>query len=389
MIHLNEGHPALAALELAAAEIERGVPREEAFEHVRQKFVFTTHTPVAAGNETYAPRGVPARVRRSPRAARARRGGVPRPLPRRARRERPAGDDAARDQDEPPPERGEPAARRGLARRCGGRSFPSRSSRRSPTSRTAPTCRRSSPRRSGGCSSAISATRGSATRTAPRTGKASARSRTPSSGRPAARRARHLVDYLREKCAQDSLLRGEQLEYVRRIEMSLDPDALTIGFARRLATYKRFHLLNYDAGARPPDLRRRPARPARDRRQGASERRARQGRAPAVLRLRARRRRGRRTGRDRRGLRHRDRAPARLRLRPLAQPAAQADGGERHERDEGDVQRRAPAERPRRLVGGGLQRHERLGDPGRRRRGSRDDRRPRRASSSTTCSSTR
>ena len=44
--------------------------------------------------------------------------------------------------------------------------------------------------------------------------------------------------------------------------MSLDPDALTIGFARRLATYKRFHLLNHDperaqrlfAGEQPAQL---------------------------------------------------------------------------------------------------------------------------------------
>ena len=55
---------------------------------------------------------------------------------------------------------------------------------------------------------------------------------------------------------------------------------------------------------------------------------------------------------------------ARLRLRRLDQPAAAADGGERHERHEGDVQRRAPAQRPRRLVGRGLRRRERLGDPG-------------------------
>src|SRR5262249_22929863 len=30
------------------------------------------------------------------------------------------------------------------------------------------------------------------------------------------------------------------------MEASLEPDALTIGFARRLATYKRFHLLAHD-----------------------------------------------------------------------------------------------------------------------------------------------
>src|SRR5262249_33587670 len=55
-----------------------------------------------------------------------------------------------------------------------------------------------------------------------------------------------LIEFVREKGGQDSLQRGEQLDYVRRIESALEPDALTIGFARRLATYKRFHLLAYD-----------------------------------------------------------------------------------------------------------------------------------------------
>jgi starch phosphorylase len=55
-----------------------------------------------------------------------------------------------------------------------------------------------------------------------------------------------LFEYLRTKSAQDGLLRGEQLEYVNLIESSLDPHSLTIGFARRLATYKRFHLLSQD-----------------------------------------------------------------------------------------------------------------------------------------------
>ena len=72
------------------------------------------------------------------------------------------------------------------------------------------------------------------------------------------------------------------------IEASLEPDALTIGFARRLATYKRLHLLTHD-----PERARRiftgdQPGAARHRRQGAPERRAGQGRAPALLRLRAR-----------------------------------------------------------------------------------------------------
>ncbi len=54
LVHLNEGHAALAVLELARAEIARGASVEAALEAARQRTVFTTHTPVAAGNETYS-----------------------------------------------------------------------------------------------------------------------------------------------------------------------------------------------------------------------------------------------------------------------------------------------------------------------------------------------
>ena len=53
LVHLNEGHAAFAVLELARAEAARGAPVEAALEAARQRTVFTTHTPVAAGNETY------------------------------------------------------------------------------------------------------------------------------------------------------------------------------------------------------------------------------------------------------------------------------------------------------------------------------------------------
>ncbi|HJU46631.1 MAG TPA: alpha-glucan family phosphorylase, partial [Gaiellaceae bacterium] len=55
-----------------------------------------------------------------------------------------------------------------------------------------------------------------------------------------------LVRFIREKSEQDLLLRGEQIESVRGIERWLGADVLTLGFARRLATYKRLHLLAYD-----------------------------------------------------------------------------------------------------------------------------------------------
>ena len=53
-LHLNEGHPALAPLELAAEAVAEGRPFEQAIEEARSRTVFTTHTPVPAGNETYA-----------------------------------------------------------------------------------------------------------------------------------------------------------------------------------------------------------------------------------------------------------------------------------------------------------------------------------------------
>ena len=54
--HLNEGHPALAVYELLGQVRARqpGLSDDEAWQRVREQVVFTTHTPVAAGNETYA-----------------------------------------------------------------------------------------------------------------------------------------------------------------------------------------------------------------------------------------------------------------------------------------------------------------------------------------------
>ena len=53
IVHLNEGHAALASFERLRALIVAGRSPEEALTLVRQATVFTTHTPVAAGNEWY------------------------------------------------------------------------------------------------------------------------------------------------------------------------------------------------------------------------------------------------------------------------------------------------------------------------------------------------
>ena len=53
-----------------------------------------------------------------------------------------------------------------------------------------------------------------------------------------------LVRYVREQSMRDRLGRGETPEYVEAAARAFDPNALTIGFARRMATYKRFYLLS-------------------------------------------------------------------------------------------------------------------------------------------------
>ena len=52
--HMNEGHAALLALELLAEEeAHTGEPAHEAIERVKQRCVFTTHTPVPAGHDQF------------------------------------------------------------------------------------------------------------------------------------------------------------------------------------------------------------------------------------------------------------------------------------------------------------------------------------------------
>src|SRR3954452_25001363 len=54
VVHLNEGHAAFACLELArGAALRGGLELHDAFAAARARTVFTTHTPVPAGNDTY------------------------------------------------------------------------------------------------------------------------------------------------------------------------------------------------------------------------------------------------------------------------------------------------------------------------------------------------
>jgi starch phosphorylase len=54
LLHLNEGHAALAPLELVRSELQSG-DLQAALASARSRTVFTTHTPVPAGNDSYPP----------------------------------------------------------------------------------------------------------------------------------------------------------------------------------------------------------------------------------------------------------------------------------------------------------------------------------------------
>jgi starch phosphorylase len=56
-----------------------------------------------------------------------------------------------------------------------------------------------------------------------------------------------LVELVRERSALDRLARGEPHDYVEAAARAFDAGLLTVGFARRVATYKRLHLLTHDA----------------------------------------------------------------------------------------------------------------------------------------------
>jgi glycogen phosphorylase len=55
-----------------------------------------------------------------------------------------------------------------------------------------------------------------------------------------------LVDFVRKRAIEQAQRRGESAETLQKLGRTLSPDALTIGFARRFATYKRANLLLAD-----------------------------------------------------------------------------------------------------------------------------------------------
>jgi starch phosphorylase len=249
VIHLNEGHAALAPLELARGYREAdGIGRAEALDRARSRTVFTTHTPVPAGNDSYpaaeieqavgrlaqelgfttaellelghdvgadaqAPFGVTQAALRMSRAANAvsrRHGEVAREMwhslwPDRGPDEIPIGH--VTNGVHVPTWMGRPM------RELLDRHLPS-----------------------GWCAHAadpgvwaaideIPAEELWRTRCAQRAG---------------------LVDFVRARSVTDRLVRGDLRGYVDAAARAFDPEVLTIGFARRVATYKRLEMLTRD-----------------------------------------------------------------------------------------------------------------------------------------------
>ena len=154
------------------------------------------------------------------------------------------------------------------------------------------------------------------------------------------RQRAELVSFIRERSIDDRLARSDLREYVEAAARAFDPDVLTIGFARRVATYKRLELLIRDpewtmallGGDRPVQVVLAGKAHPRDDEAKRSLQRAVRAQARAGSSASASCSSTTTTSRRR---------PARARLRRVAEPAAAAARGQRHERDEvGDQRRR-------------------------------------------------
>ena len=81
-----------------------------------------------------------------------------------------------------------------------------------------------------------------------RPGRRSTRCPTPSCGRPGASSARSWWQFVQERSGIDRLAERQPRAGIEAAARAFDPDVLTIGFARRNATYKRLGLLIHDPG---------------------------------------------------------------------------------------------------------------------------------------------
>ena len=250
VVHMNEGHPAAAPLEMVRREVWEGAGFEEACARVRRKVVFTTHTPVPAGNETYSAEEFD-RVFADVAPAL----GTDREHLLRLGRIHPD------NRDEPP---GMTAMAIRMSRSVNGVSrihgavargmwkdiFPGRAVEEVPITHVtngahlptwiAPEIRKLLDRY------LVEGWSSQERVMDPRTWEAV--ERIPDEELWAARMhlSTRLVTWVREQSVIDRLTRGDDMEYALAAAKGLNPDHLILGFARRLATYKRLYLLTHD-----------------------------------------------------------------------------------------------------------------------------------------------
>ena len=247
VVHLNEGHAAFVALEAIRERVQAGASFDSALEEVRGRSVFTTHTPVPAGNDTY-----PADQIRRTFARTAGDAGVDPETVVRLGRTHPDDEHEAFGVTQFALRTTRSA--NGVSERHGGVSremwhglWPDREIGDVPISHVtngvhvpswvgAP-MRELLDRHLG---------EGWAFSDDPQAFEAI--DAIPAAELWAVRcdQRRRLVDFVRERSVLDRAARGEPRHYAEAAANAFDPDALTVGFARRLATYKRLNLLLHD-----------------------------------------------------------------------------------------------------------------------------------------------
>jgi glycogen phosphorylase len=249
VVHLNEGHAGFVSLELAARELARGAAFEEALAAARERTVFTTHTPVPAGNDSYPSEQVVEAL-----GAYAAEAGMDTAAIVRLGRTRPE------DPHEPfgvtqfalrasRAANGVSARHGEVAREMWQPLWPGRSADQVPIGHVTNGAHTATwlgaPMRAlldrhlgDGWIDRVSD---------PASWAAVGEIADDELWEVRCRQRERLIELVRDRAPFDRLTRGEARDYVEAGMRSLEPDALTIGFARRLATYKRLDLLLQDA----------------------------------------------------------------------------------------------------------------------------------------------
>lgn len=248
VVHLNEGHAALAPLELANPGIQAGETFELALGDARRRTVFTTHTPVPAGNDSYPPERVQEAISRLAAELGS------------------SGNEVIRLGRTRPDDRFEPFGVTQAALRCS-RAANAVSRRHGEVARDMWSSLW--PERALAQVPIAHVTNGVHVPTwiaapmhelldrhlghdwlsraaQPATWDAVAEIPDTELWAVRERQRADLVGFVRGRSIVDRLARGDVREYVGAAAQAFDPQLLTIGFARRVATYKRLDLLNRD-----------------------------------------------------------------------------------------------------------------------------------------------